>query len=561
MLCPIRGPRSIQKICDQVIRPKFPRCYGDPELDTADSVAQVMHWRVVDLVPLPDDTDPARPAGLPGWVSTPPETSFPAYAELPAYGAAADDDRAPEHPVFGGPSQRQLMLSTAPDPYADVDEHGGPGPNQMLLLASAEPRPAADDDAADSSQPALFAASEPHRQADLLELGGWLADQAARIVDRIRALAGRAAGPAPEWTADLGPLSEDLLEREDWLDRAGQVAAYRERYRIPDGDSRLLGPASVRGEQRRARQWVLHYLYSGPQREPVTVGGRGPRPTRRRADANPARNFWSDLRGACAGWLQHQAAEWVRAGMLDQAEDLLADPAWSALAARLHEVEQKGLDVAATLADTAAERELGTADSVAQVMHYRLAEAAAPTSFADTVMPSASPLTDGARAFRDRLAEAGRRRIDEAAADPAAPDDAAAGRPAEPEPATPAEAPPLQRPAPIAADAPNFWAQLADASTAYLDQAEPEPADHAAAAEPSRPRSAPLRDRLAALRTRLDRPANTGAEHDTGIRAADPEHDPLAAEQEAEQRRREQQLADEQYHQQDYGRDEGIDRG
>lgn len=65
-------------------------------------------------------------------------------------------------------------------------------------------------------------------------------------------------------------------------------------------------------------------------------------------------------------------AEITRRGLGTRAEEVLSDPAWPALATTLAKVEQAGRDPLATLRSARAERELATAESVAQVMVWRL---------------------------------------------------------------------------------------------------------------------------------------------------------------------------------------------
>ena len=62
----------------------------------------------------------------------------------------------------------------------------------------------------------------------------------------------------------------------------------------------------------------------------------------------------------------------VQAALPGRAGEILADPAWPALRARLAAVEQSGEDPGEVLAAVAARRELGTADSVAEVLTWRL---------------------------------------------------------------------------------------------------------------------------------------------------------------------------------------------
>jgi hypothetical protein len=147
------------------------------ELDTAVSVAQVMHWRIVERMPLTDPTAPGRPIGLPDWVPTPP---------------------APDAPIE----------------------------------------------------------TDPHYH----ELGTWLRHKALDIAQRVSTLAERVAEQQPEWAQKLGRLPDDPLAQAEWKDRAGQIAAYRERWHIPEADTRLLGPHDIRGVRKR------HYESLNPPR-------------------------------------------------------------------------------------------------------------------------------------------------------------------------------------------------------------------------------------------------------------------------------------------------------
>lgn len=107
----------------------------------------------------------------------------------------------------------------------------------------------------------------PHpgtEDADTAELGQWLRQRATRIANRVWDLGERAAHAQPPWVAALGDVPDDPLARDTWIRRAGHVAAYRERWRIPDTNPHLL-PGPDRGEQGRARAWVAWYLRQHPQ--------------------------------------------------------------------------------------------------------------------------------------------------------------------------------------------------------------------------------------------------------------------------------------------------------
>jgi hypothetical protein len=77
-------------------------------------------------------------------------------------------------------------------------------------------------------------------------------------------------------------------------------------------------------------------------------------------------------------YVGHQQAESRYAGAAIRAfgdqtgADLQADPAWPQVVLRLHEADSNGWDPARLLATVAASRELGTADSLAEVLAWRL---------------------------------------------------------------------------------------------------------------------------------------------------------------------------------------------
>lgn len=163
----------------------------DDPTDPAESVAQVLHWRITTTMPMAGTgPHPDRPDLLPGWVPAPPQ------------------------------------------PDAD---------NRI-----------------------------PGNLAEIVELGTWLRHRAEQVAARVRELGDRLAAQvahqvtepdtehapearigyapgAPAWVAEMGPVPDDPVVREQWIRRAGHVAAYRERWHIPDTVTELLPHG--RGEQ------------------------------------------------------------------------------------------------------------------------------------------------------------------------------------------------------------------------------------------------------------------------------------------------------------------------
>ncbi|MEU3408537.1 relaxase/mobilization nuclease domain-containing protein [Streptomyces sp. NPDC006670] len=70
--------------------------------------------------------------------------------------------------------------------------------------------------------------------------------------------------------------------------------------------------------------------------------------------------------------VQQRQAALVRQVLPDLAEQILTEPGWPALAASLADAEVAGRDAVAALAEAAAQRELGTATSVSEVLVWRL---------------------------------------------------------------------------------------------------------------------------------------------------------------------------------------------
>lgn len=104
---------------------------------------------------------------------------------------------------------------------------------------------------------------------DRRELVDWLLHRAHRIADRVCDLGEQAAHHPPVWVGDLGEVPADAVARDVWILCAGHVAAYRERWRVPDTDPTMLPPCD-RGEQGRARRWVADYLAHHLLPQPAT---------------------------------------------------------------------------------------------------------------------------------------------------------------------------------------------------------------------------------------------------------------------------------------------------
>ncbi|MCG7207346.1 relaxase/mobilization nuclease domain-containing protein [Streptomyces arenae] len=83
--------------------------------------------------------------------------------------------------------------------------------------------------------------------------------------------------------------------------------------------------------------------------------------------------------------LQRKQAAYLRQAVPELAEQILAEQGWYALAATLADVESAGHDPAALLAEAAERRELDTADSISDVLVWRLRRMAALPADASTM--------------------------------------------------------------------------------------------------------------------------------------------------------------------------------
>jgi hypothetical protein len=83
--------------------------------------------------------------------------------------------------------------------------------------------------------------------------------------------------------------------------------------------------------------------------------------------------------------LQRKQTAYLRRAVPELAEQVLAEPGWYALAATLADVERDGHDPAALLAEAAERRELDTAESISDVLVWRLRRMADLPADASTV--------------------------------------------------------------------------------------------------------------------------------------------------------------------------------
>lgn len=176
------------------------------------------------------------------------------------------------------------------------------------------------------------------------------------------------------------------------------------------------GPALGRGEDGATTAMVIDMLAflitatahwhakkgHAQQGEAATRAAEHLRTAYQAAAAQPLSMLYQRGRHLSRPMLQRQRAP-LREALPELAEQILAEPSWYALAATLDDVVTAGHDPAVLLADAAQRRELGTAESISDVLVWRLRRTAglpADTSDEANHRPGAhhSPQPAGQRA-------------------------------------------------------------------------------------------------------------------------------------------------------------------
>ncbi len=145
------------------------------------------------------------------------------------------------------------------------------------------------------------------------------------------------------------------------------------------------GPALGRGEDGATTAMAIDVLFfliiatahwharkgHAQQAEAATRAAEHLRAAYQAASAQPLGVLYQRGRRLSRPMLQRQTAL-LREALPELAEQILAEPGWYALAATITEAEAAGHDPAALLSDVAARRELGTADSISDVLVWRM---------------------------------------------------------------------------------------------------------------------------------------------------------------------------------------------
>lgn len=176
------------------------QAYASRELDTADSISEVLAWRIgryLDRQPAPSSSDPAG-----------------AFQRL-AWTLKAAEQRGIDLTAATGDIRGQLTID-------ELQRH----------LEAVTRRHRAPEDPG-STLPAWVAANRPGAPG----LDRYLAENTAQISARISELATEAAHARPAWATVFGMPPGNEQSKEQWLGLLGIAAAYRDQYQITDDTS------------------------------------------------------------------------------------------------------------------------------------------------------------------------------------------------------------------------------------------------------------------------------------------------------------------------------------
>ncbi|MCZ9354042.1 relaxase/mobilization nuclease domain-containing protein [Streptomyces sp. NPDC058794] len=187
------------------------------------------------------------------------------------------------------------------------------------------------------------------------------------------------------------------------------------------------GPALGRGEDGATTAMAIDMLFfliiatahwharkgHAQQAEAATRAAEHLRAAYQAASAQPLGVLYQRGRRLSRPVLQRQTAL-LREALPELAEQILAEPGWYALAATITEAEAAGHDPAALLSDVAARRELGTADSVSDVLVWRMRRTAdLPADASQLPETSTAANRSATRRATTRPSAPGRRRSGE----------------------------------------------------------------------------------------------------------------------------------------------------
>lgn len=125
-------------------------------------------------------------------------------------------------------------------------------------------------------------------------VGEWARELAEAMEARVGQLGERAVAEVPEWAERrLGPVPDDPLERMEWADRAGRVAAYREQYLDEPDSVDAIGPCPPVGAAEARAGWYAAWRALGEPEERRAEAELAVEQLRARVDAYAREEAWA----------------------------------------------------------------------------------------------------------------------------------------------------------------------------------------------------------------------------------------------------------------------------
>ncbi|NIL78404.1 MobF family relaxase [Rhodococcus sp. B10] len=242
--------------------PTLSSARGERELDTAESLSAVMHWRLERRIDDSADEQTAWRARLQA-------------ALQQRFGAHADTIVADEQSWERLAAQLRNVERAGKDPHAAIAQlqrgADGPEPTTTELLADAERRWPLGRDARNPAAPTWILPPMQERDGVDPELTAWSRRRYTEIADRTRELGQHAVDERPDWTVHLGEIPDAPADKLAWQLTAAQVGAYREQFGI-DSARTLIGDRPEHGDSASAWDQVNARINALSVRETVDAG-------------------------------------------------------------------------------------------------------------------------------------------------------------------------------------------------------------------------------------------------------------------------------------------------
>jgi len=243
---------------------------GQRELGSADSVAEVLSWRIDGYLaahptpPVRDDASPEageatrdRLADVAASVLG-PELSSRARREQAWPALIAALRRAEDADFDAGEVLSAVIRPAGLRGARSLSETLAWRVNRYLAAHPAETADGQGSDPVRPSREALLPwVQRPHRDGDdTTPLGQWLTEAGNLITARVDELAATAVRHRPPWMLPLGPPPADPEAERQWLGHVGVIAAYRDQHKVSSDDPRqVLGPYPESGRAGHQAYW------------------------------------------------------------------------------------------------------------------------------------------------------------------------------------------------------------------------------------------------------------------------------------------------------------------